>query len=1136
MELDKIEEHPFGVRFIKIMSGLVLFSGLWVMAAWHLYSFGLISYHPAFGSMKYNIALGLFLGGLTCQLHMHKLRKTALFVANLMFALGYLTFIEYFFSINLNIDTLFFTPPEPSGTHPGRMAPSSALCFVLMGIAFCLMCNTWRFQKRQIVIRVLSVFTFGVGVTAFASYSIGVNFIPDWATFTHMEGRPALEFILLAICGIGYAWTFCRSYEGVLPPMLPIPTAVAIVIGSLFLSEALKKAEIVNFKNMVETQAQYLAATVSTNLSHRVESLIQLARRWEVRGGTPKKEWELDAISYVDIKSGLRAIEWADSTFHVRWVVPKNGNEGVENLDMMLDSRRKDALEKLVQSQQTSLSPVVNLAQGGKGFLVYVPLFPDSSFDGFIVGAFNIKEMFDGMIPEEITKNYIIKIYDNQEVLYTRNTQFESEKKIAPAFVSANFFDNSWELELIPQKGLLEASLSSMPLFTLVCGLILDAFLCLAVFFGQSTYNRSRELQKTINALNESKLQTEVILKSLSEGVVGINIDKKIVFINPKAAQILGCSVDEALGKDPQKIFNFENESETLPIFAPFEDLHPIQFHNTIMLRKDRSLFIAELTSSPLIHNQTLEGVVVVFRDITERIEAERNIQESQGRLRSIVDNATSIITLKSLQGRYLMVNKTFTEIFQLEEKKVLDRKDIEIFPKEIAERLISFDADVKEKKQPFSYEETFMEMTFITVKFPLFDAEGFLYAIAAISTDITDRKEAEIKLLEFLKKLEKTNVELKEARLRAESANQAKSSFLANMSHEIRTPLNGVIGMTSLLMETQLDEKQKRYADRINLSGKLLLEIINDILDFSKIEAGLLNLESVSCNLFETLKDVVDMMNSKAEDKNIELIYRYQPDLPLNFITDSTRLKQVLNNLIGNAVKFTHNGTVYINVELVGRTELEAELLITVEDTGVGIPKEKLDTIFDKFSQADASTTRKFGGTGLGLTICKQIVTIMQGTMGCKSQEGKGSLFWFRIPLLIDQEHAKETLITTGLKFHLTQKCRAVVAQGRSNLTDLLKEYLSLHGIDSRALADNENITQEASIALIDTRLENAHELIKKEQRVILIGSENEQAKWEKLLDKGSIYVSKPIHLEKLSEALEKLLDKKTLKDKITE
>ena len=369
---------------------------------------------------------------------------------------------------------------------------------------------------------------------------------------------------------------------------------------------------------------------------------------------------------------------------------------------------------------------------------------------------------------------------------------------------------------------------------------------------------------------------------------------------------------------------------------------------------------------------------------VLERKQAAEDLSESQQFLQGILDNSPALVYAKYADGRYLMINPKWVDVLKKSSDEVIGKTDRELFPKVTAELFRENDLIVINSEAAIGTEET-IEIddgvhTYISLKFPIFDSEGKPYAVCGISTDITDRKRAE--------------VALREARDSAEAANRAKSEFLSNMSHELRTPLNGVLGYAQILQrDRSVSEQQKESLNAIESCGQHLLTLINDVLDLSKIESGGLEIDLGSCNLHQLLKEVHDIVASRAEKKGLELTLDMPPDMPHGLLTDGPKLRQILVNLLGNAVKFTEQGAIDLQVQLMSKDKIA----FTVHDTGIGIPKNKLDDIFDPFKQVDG--INKMGGTGLGLAISNKLVRAMGGHIIVESEIGQGSRFSFILP-----------------------------------------------------------------------------------------------------------------------------------------
>jgi signal transduction histidine kinase/DNA-binding response OmpR family regulator len=329
------------------------------------------------------------------------------------------------------------------------------------------------------------------------------------------------------------------------------------------------------------------------------------------------------------------------------------------------------------------------------------------------------------------------------------------------------------------------------------------------------------------------------------------------------------------------------------------------------------------------------------------------------------------------------------------------------------------------------------------------YTAKNQAEALAEYREEVLDAMNEELAArneeLSILNKNLKTTIrDLKSAKYNAEIATRTKGEFLANMSHEIRTPLNGIIGITSLLEETPLSSVQKDYVQTIKGSGDILLSLINDILDFSKMEAGKLQLENNPFSIYECVESGVDLIAARAAGKNLELLISFSPDLPEKVSGDVTRTRQILVNLLSNAVKFTETGEIYVKVSAETINEDKSTIIISVKDTGMGIPKDRIQMLFEAFNQLDSSTTRKFGGTGLGLSISKELSQLMGGSLWVESEEGQGSTFSYKI--VVGKIISDAPIY---LQSNIFNKKRVLIADDNANTCDILHQHFNRWGME---------------------------------------------------------------------------------------
>ncbi|MBT3341595.1 MAG: PAS domain S-box protein [Gemmatimonadetes bacterium] len=559
-------------------------------------------------------------------------------------------------------------------------------------------------------------------------------------------------------------------------------------------------------------------------------------------------------------------------------------------------------------------------------------------------------------------------------------------------------------------------------LFAMVC------FVCALVLF------RRRDV--AISLAEQGLRKLSLAVEHSPATVVITDRDGTIEYVNPAFTQITGYTTEEALGQNPRVLKSGMQSDE---IYA--------DMWQTIITggtwrgelcnrKKSGELYWESASISPIMND---EGAVTHFaavkEDITERREASQVLAAAEERSRLLLESAGEGIFGVNSEGQVSFINPAALLMLGFREEELLgkgihelihhSRADGSPYPVTYCPMRLAFtegsahavDDEVLWRKDGTSFAVDYSAT-------PIRQGEELVGSVVTFR-DVTDRKEAE--------------ENLQRAMTEAEAANEAKSTFLANMSHEIRTPMNAIIGMAHLALRTDLDTKQKDYVDKIEGSGQHLLGIINDILDFSKIEAGKLDIETVDFSLDDVMDNVSSLIGAKAAEKNLELLFDIQADVPRDLRGDPLRTGQIIINYSNNAVKFTDEGEILVRVLKERDIEDGVVLRFEVQDTGIGMSEEQQTRLFQSFQQADSSTTRRFGGTGLGLAISKSLAVLMGGDVGVESQPRAGSTFWFTARMGVTEAKQKTTTIEPDLR-----SCRVLVVDDNPHARQIMSAMLT--------------------------------------------------------------------------------------------
>ncbi len=859
-----------------------------------------------------------------------------------------------------------------------------------------------------------------IGIIILLGHVLKMPVAYRWGSDSNLPPSIALVLLFTGFILLLIAWRKHYALQTGAPSWLPLPVVAICGLLTLVFWAGLRERETVYLSTTGQIAINSFASAINLEFERQCAALERIGRRWINDNESPV--WEADAATWMIDAPGARSLARIASDGMTRWYWPTSGNEALIGLNQFSQPDRLHALELAIHDGAPVVSSSLTMTGRGPGFAIYSPIYRARTLVAFIGAEFNYQQFFATIDQRtKITLHHHCQIFIGDQNLYDSIPALESAANHPLSLASVFTLENRRiRIVMAPTTDFLRQNQRSLPEISLAAGLGITLLLGLSIHLARTARAglASAELSnRLLRSENEERQRIETMLKVSDERLrIALDATSISIFEWALATNELQHSVGFSLmlGRPPADTVSTPEAWQAL--------IHPDDVEE-YRVSLARQIDGTEDFIDPEYRMRTASGewrwfysrsktvaydttgkpsrVVGTLQDITARKQSEQALRQSQAAARklSLVASRTdNLVLIGAPDGTIEWVNESFERIMEYSLEEIIGKKPLELMVGTATNRetLRLIKNAIAQgnvlSTEVVNYSKSGRKFHLQLEIQPVRNDQGILENFIAVGTDITVRVE--------------TENALRRAKAAADNASRTKSEFLASMSHEIRTPMNGVIGMTSLLLDTPLTHEQRDSVSTIRTSGEALLSIINDILDFSKIESGKLEIEHQPFELVSSIEETLDLFAVQASARKIELVYDIDPAVPLMLIGDANRLRQVLTNLVNNAIKFTPSGSVSIEASL----DLDADpmrlrpkqrmIAIAVRDTGIGIPADRLDRLFKPFSQVDSSITRKYGGTGLGLAICQRLCALMGGSMSVRSDIGSGSTFVATLPV----------------------------------------------------------------------------------------------------------------------------------------
>ncbi len=956
--------------------------------------------------MQFNTALSMLFIGLALFSLSYNKYLIARALSILVLIIGCLTLFEHLTDYNLFVDQLFRTAAGSEFIDfPGRMAVNTSAGLVLVGVALLVSSKTGSRGKWLSTAGLIAGMSTAFGLVAFFYNEINLGANIDNAMISKMSTATAFGF---TIAGLQILFVTIRKMnieDKEKFRILPLMATLILTCFVVFFWEFSLKLEAQHINETVASDAAKTHDVLIEKFDQTSKAISRYASRLELVGIENKDYLHRDSKMYVDQINIIKRMGITNSKMEVVWSYPENIQSQVRHLNQTEDPIRREAFEETMKTRKPTLSKIVELKSGGLGAILPVAIYKENQFIGAAYATIELSTLFEPYVHED---EFAVRISEGDRLIYSKNANNSALSNI----VLNHGFDRGfahWQISVLPTAWYVKKLRSVTPHIILIFGEILS------LLFGLLLQSYLKNQSDRRRLLESQERWRTAVLNSGEYSIIATDVNGTIQTFNKAAERMLGYSADELVGKMSPAILHDQSEVVERAVKLTVELKTPIEpgfdvfvakvkrsnvpdVNEWTYIRKDGTWLPVSLSVTALIDSKgTILGYLGIAVDLTEQKKTQNDLLLAHDRLQRVIETSGQGIWERDLVTKEILhIDNQCRKIFDflpeeptslVEISKLIVGDDGKLVADTLQDHIQHatpwFDVEFRMhgRKDPSL-------IKWIRARGRVESEAGKPSRVVSTVSDVTE-------LVKDRKNLEHALVVAKEAAI-------TKSAFFASMSHEIRTPLNGIIGMTDLLLETKLDANQRNFAQIAQQSGSALLDLVNDILDFSKIESGKMEIENGQMTLASLVENQIDILTPRAIKKRLSIASFVSPDLPARVVGDAGRLGQVLLNLVGNAIKFTDSGGVTVKVtQTSAKNGGSSVIRFEIQDSGIGVGKDTIKKLFKPFTQADSSIANKYGGTGLGLSISKKIIESMGGDIDVDSEVGKGSTFWFEIPLI---------------------------------------------------------------------------------------------------------------------------------------